>query len=237
VGWTAADYLFHMKVLVTAVQERLGAAVIVSTPHKWTRGTHQNPHTQPEMTSAIRAYAKRAGLALADIYAEYPRLGGDGIHPGNEGHARMVAAYLKALHGEAAPAAAAGAAAGQFRANGDGTVTDTATGLVWRRDADLLGKAVGRAEALAAVEKLSVDWRLPTDAELLGLCAGGAEGPALPAGHPFENVRRQYHTSSVGMKLKTGTFWQLVDMQYGVAYFPTARAGDKGYVWLVRGGE
>ncbi len=236
--WTAKDYLFHMKVLATHSQRDLGAAVIVTTPHKWTKGSHQNPHTQPEMPAVIRDYAKKAGLALADIYAEYKTGEGDGIHPKNNGHRHMADAYMKALLGKAPPAPADNPR--QFKDNGDGTVTDTGSSLVWAKDADIAGKTLTLDEAGATLAKWNAekkfgfgDWRIPTRDELLAITG--------PAGYrtewkekPFVNVRRIYLSDSIGMKLRSGTFYWLVDVRYGMEFFPGRRAGSKGSLWPVR---
>ncbi len=70
---------------------------------------------------------------------------------------------------------------GRFTANGDGTVTDTCTGLIWQQET-----APGRkswCEALAYCENLTLagrsDWRLPTVRELQSLVDYGRHDPAL----------------------------------------------------------
>ena len=95
--WTVEDYLFHMKVLATNLQQRFGAAVILSTPHKWTKGTHLKPHLQPQMVDALRQWCGAAGVAVADVYAEYAEGEGDAIHPRDAGHKHIADAYRKAM--------------------------------------------------------------------------------------------------------------------------------------------
>ena len=63
--------------------------------------------------------------------------------------------------------------------DGDGTVTDATTGLMWLADANVPGKAVPRDEGLKALAALNTekkaghaDWRLPTREELLALDSG-----------------------------------------------------------------
>ena len=62
----------------------------------------------------------------------------------------------------------AGYATNSFADNGDGTVTDTATGLMWQQADD--GVARDWGEALAYAEDLTLaghgDWRLPNAKEL-----------------------------------------------------------------------
>lgn len=89
--------------------------------------------------------------------------------------------------------------------NGDGTITDRLTGLMWLQDFDCaLGVAgdAGIDHALAWVESLDAgsqscaaytagtytDWRLPNLKEILSLVDYTAVNPALPGGHPFVNV-------------------------------------------------
>ena len=102
--WTAADYLFHMKVLATMLQHRFGSAVVLSTPHKWTQGTHLPPERQQALVDALRQYGQQTGIAIADVYAQYGEAAGDGIHPHDAGHRKIADAYIQALQPAAAPA-------------------------------------------------------------------------------------------------------------------------------------
>jgi lysophospholipase L1-like esterase len=233
-GRTAKDYLFFMKILATMTQHRLGAAVILSTPHKWTRGTHQMPHTQPEMTDIIRLYAQKTGFRLADIYNEYEPDNYDGIHPHNKGHFAMASAYMKALLNEPSKAkTGSGATAAQFKDNGDGTVTDTFSGLMWLKNANVAGKTCSFYEAREIIARVNhgghSDWRLPTRDELLSLVAFSRRRPSLPAGHPFANVGRWYLSTTDERGYHYG-----VDFDTGVAYFPAKREMVRGFVWPVR---
>jgi hypothetical protein len=213
-------------------QQNFGAAVIVATPHLWTRGTHQNPHTQPDMADAIRAYAKASGFALADIYNEYAPGEYDGIHPGDTGHKHIADAYMKALLGQpSTPHITAQISAADLKDNGDGTVTDTKHSLMWATDANLAGgiKKLDEANAFIAAmnkdKKLGHDdWRLPTRDELLGL-VDPANRPALPANHPFKNVTGWYITGAEGWCVSIAT---------GVPYTPGKPEQVSGAVWPVR---
>jgi len=233
---TAMDYLFYMRTLLTACQHQMGAAVILSTPHKWTRGTHQLPHTQPEMTHSIRTYAKENGFRLADIYNEYGSDDYDGIHPGDSGHAHMAAAYMKALLNEpSVPSIGKGAAAAQFKENRKGTVSDKTTGLMWMKDAGLAKELIAMDQAKEFIVSLNEkkaeghdDWRLPTREELLTLVAFDHYNPALPKGHPFINVGRWYLSVTDERGYPYG-----VDFHTGTAYFPGDKKA-KGLVWPVR---
>ena len=90
----------------------------------------------------------------------------------------------------------------RFTDNGDGTVTDNATGLIWLRDGRCLGfEAPVSPAAFAVVSALAHgnlacgltdqsapgDWRVPNRNEATSLLDLGTFGPALPSGHPFVN--------------------------------------------------
>ena len=89
----------------------------------------------------------------------------------------------------------------------DGTVTDRLTGLTWLLNADAFGTLNWDA-AIEACQQLCSgkmglndgsqpgDWRLPNVNELRTLEDYGESRPALPAGHPFENVRQSLVWSS-----------------------------------------
>lgn len=64
-----------------------------------------------------------------------------------------------------------GMAADRFVDNGDGTITDNETGLMWSRAASTLKKDLSRAWSYAEKSNLGghTDWRLPTKSELESL--------------------------------------------------------------------
>lgn len=243
-GWTANDFLFNIKVLVSLLQKN-GQAVILATPHKWTKGTHQSPNTQVEMADEVKKYAKLTGIRIADIYNEYASGTGDSIHPGNSGHAHIVDAYMKALLGiESKPVSPPSiATAAQFVDNKDGTVKDTKTNLVWTKNANLAEKKMTLAEAKTQIEAWNAekklgrsDWRLPTMQELLELTDISQRSPALTAGVPFEKVAREYLTDSVGMQLTTGAYMWIVDMAFGQEYHYTKKVEEAvASLWPVAG--
>ena len=105
----------------------------------------------------------------------------------------------------------------RFTDNGDGTVSDTLTGLVWLKDADCTetvggvtrgGGLLNWPSALAWSNNLANgrcglsdnsapgDWRLPNIVELRSLLDYSRHDPALPGGHPFANVRSIWYWSS-----------------------------------------
>lgn len=101
--------------------------------------------------------------------------------------------------------------------NGNGSVTDNLTGLIWLKNANCtetvggVGKSSGAlawANALVWSNSLasgkcgltdgstSGQWRLPTRKELRSLIDASKYGPALPTGHPFSAVLGAYWTST-----------------------------------------
>ena len=95
----------------------------------------------------------------------------------------------------------------RFTDNGDGTVTDNLTGLIWLKNANPFGTRTWE-QALKDCGKLASgsygltddskpgDWRLPNINELRSLEDYGQHTPALPEGHPFTNVRQSLCWSS-----------------------------------------
>ncbi len=95
----------------------------------------------------------------------------------------------------------------RFTDNGDGTVTDNLTGLIWLKNAICFGQREWD-DALIACNNLSSgscgltdgssagDWRLPNVKELQSLIVFGESNPALPSGHPFTGVQSYYYWAS-----------------------------------------
>ena len=119
----------------------------------------------------------------------------------------------------------------RFADNGDGSVTDALTGLVWLRDAACL-PAANWASAIVEAGVLSSgacglsdgskagDWRLPNLSELASLIDVSAAHPALTPGHPFLHVT-------------SGIYWSSTSYFGGVRGSPTAfaiRMDDGRYV-------
>jgi Protein of unknown function (DUF1566) len=138
----------------------------------------------------------------------------------------------------------------RFTDNGDGTVTDNLTGLVWLQDADCPSGAMGWQAALDWVASLNssavtctnyaamtyTDWRLPNIREVLSLVDFGAINPALPSGHPFVNVQSAFYWSSSSALNNLANAWTL-----NFSTGDTGVSGDKDSftdsVWPVRGGH
>jgi hypothetical protein len=133
----------------------------------------------------------------------------------------------------------------RFTDNGDGTVTDNLTGLIWLQDADCFGKrdwtnALSDANTLAdglcglADDSVAGDWRLPNVRELHSLIDFGEYIPALPSGHPFSGVQSSYYWSSTAHANYPNAAWR-VGLSYG--FVDGGNMSYPHYVWPVRGGQ
>ena len=135
----------------------------------------------------------------------------------------------------------------RFTDNGDGTVKDNLTGLIWLKDAncfafglrtwdEALSDSNGLTSGLCLLSDGSVpgDWRLPNYKELASLVDVENYGPALPTGHPFINVQSAGYWTSSTVAISTGLAWH-VHMNQG-AVIQQNKVNDF-YVWPVRGGQ
>ncbi len=150
----------------------------------------------------------------------------------------------------------------RFTNNGDGTVTDHLTGLVWLQDANCDRGRLDWVEALTFAKtlfdgssdhnggdcglsdgSLSGEWRLPNPIELQSLFHYGISFPAIPntagtgqwsEGDPFTNVKDDFYWTSGSFHDSPGIGW-LCNLSYG-----SVRYGSKlgsWRAWPVRGGR
>ncbi len=136
----------------------------------------------------------------------------------------------------------------RFTDNGDGTVKDHLTGLVWTKDANIPRSSscnlynyelTNWQGALDFVVCLNTnhflgfnDWRLPNGKELLSLSDYSMYNPALLTGHPFLNVAHYYYLSSTTAGDNTDAW--AVGMEGG--YLASLGKYNYANVWPVRGG-
>jgi hypothetical protein len=148
-------------------------------------------------------------------------------------------------------------ALGRWCDNGNGTVTDMTTGLVWLKKADCGGKkkwedctdhddAHTRAGILYAgatgadLSDGSVvgDWRFPTKSELYAL-THGTEAIRCDSGpcdlYGFTGVKSAYYWSSTTYSTSQPELAVIVSMISGSEVSPIKSSED--YVWPVRGGQ
>ncbi len=102
----------------------------------------------------------------------------------------------------------------RFVVNSDGQVADSLTGLTWSVDANPLEYPMTWAEALQTVLQLNKegylganDWRLPNRRELRSLVSYQVARPALPSGHPFQNVFPGWYWSSTSYASNPAHAW------------------------------
>ena len=143
----------------------------------------------------------------------------------------------------------------RFKDNGDGTVTDDLTGLIWLKNANCADATKSWFDALTYCNTLNSgecgltddseegDWRLPNVKELQSLIHYGFNSPALPntagtgqwtPGDPFTNVQSSYYWSSTTYVYGTNNAWY-VYMGDGLVVYRWRINGN--YVWPVRGGN
>ncbi|HIJ80354.1 MAG TPA: DUF1566 domain-containing protein [Desulfuromonadales bacterium] len=149
----------------------------------------------------------------------------------------------------------------RFTDNGNGSVTDNLTGLIWLKNAGCFDTVGGIAKGTSAATSqltwpnaltwsnslkgdnsacslndgsVAGDWRLPNIAELESLIDLQNANPALPTGHPFSVVQSNWYWSSSTYVNSTDSAW-IVSMDGG-----GSDGGNKGnniYVWPVRAGQ
>ncbi|MFO1421387.1 MAG: DUF1566 domain-containing protein [Candidatus Competibacteraceae bacterium] len=143
----------------------------------------------------------------------------------------------------------------RFADNGNGTITDSLTGLIWLKNANCtdtvggvtkLSGYLSWANALTWTAALANgncglsdgstagQWRLPNVNEWQSLVDYTRSNPALPAGHPFVGVQSNYYWSSTTYASGPSGAWGAnLNDGYVSAYGKT----NAYYVWPVRGGQ
>jgi len=136
----------------------------------------------------------------------------------------------------------------RFLDNGNGTLTDKATGLIWLRNANCFGtrtwaQALSDANGLASGQcgltdgSSAGDWRLPSIRELHSVIDYSQHGPAIGlfALLLIQNMQSNYYWSSTTSIYSSFNAWW-VNMHAG-----NVSLDDKYtsyyYVWPVRGGH
>ena len=144
----------------------------------------------------------------------------------------------------------------RFTDNGDGTIADNLTGLIWLKNANCFGtrtwtQALSDANGLASggcglTDGSSAgDWRLPNVLELQSLIHHGFYYPALPntagtgqwtSGNPFTGVQSRSYWSSTTLALNSSYAW-LVGIWSGGKGDNTKTTSATYVLWPVRGGQ
>lgn len=122
---------------------------------------------------------------------------------------------------------------GNLTANGDGTITDNHTGLVWQQAESSL---MTWEQALAYAESLSLggqsDWRLPNVKELQSINDANFHGPSLDKTY-FTGATATRYWSSTSVSNDATKAWYL-DSDYGIVSYDPKTA--LWHVRCVRGG-
>jgi len=135
----------------------------------------------------------------------------------------------------------------RFIDNGNGTVTDNLTKLIWLKNANGNGATCTWANALLYCNTLASgsagltdgsvagDWRMPNVKEFISLMDFSVNAPCLTGGHPFTSVQASYWASTTSSGDITQAF------QVGVGANGSIGRGYKTIsitytVWPVRGG-
>ncbi len=134
----------------------------------------------------------------------------------------------------------------RFADNGDGSVTDDLTGLVWLKNPACF-PAQNWDNALVSANTLTDGicgltdgwpaggWRLPNRDELLSLVDYGRSNPALPTGHPFTSVQSGSYWSATTSVLYADSAW-VVSMGNDFVSSSSGKVGNYN-VWPVRSGQ
>jgi hypothetical protein len=145
----------------------------------------------------------------------------------------------------------------RFVNNGDGTVTDNLTGLVWLIDANCGGGAMYWYNALAYCNGLASgscgltdssvagDWRLPNILELESLVHYGETYPSIPdtagtgqwsEGDPFSGVVQSIYWSSTTYYPSSSIYDWVWAVDFGIGNIGGVYPGTTHFVWPVRSG-
>ena len=125
----------------------------------------------------------------------------------------------------------------RFSDNGDETVTDNFTGLVWTRDAQHISGLLNWYDCIDSCNNLEFagfdDWRLPNALEILSLTDYENYDPALPNNHPFLNLPSPLSFWCSTTRTLTGDAYHVALKNGTINHFSK---NDARYAWCVRGG-
>jgi hypothetical protein len=134
----------------------------------------------------------------------------------------------------------------RFTDNGNGTITDNVTKLIWLKNANAFGTRTWE-QALADCNSLATgqagltdgsqagDWRLPNMTEMCSVMDFSMYDPSLPSGHPFTGVQSSDYWVSTTYANNTGNAW-VVSMLNGGTHYGNAKSASRP-IWPVRGGQ
>lgn len=121
----------------------------------------------------------------------------------------------------------------------NGLVLDRLTGLMWSRNANPADFPLTWMEALEYIGGLNAegflgrsDWRLPNRREMRSLVDYQNRKPALPGGHPFENLFLGWYWTSTTAAINTAYAWY-VHLEGGRMFY--GKKNQSYLVWPVCG--
>ncbi len=167
----------------------------------------------------------RFGLATASAgMARVPRTGQTASHrTGDDGNLQRGVAWPNP----------------RFTDNGNGTVTDNLTGLMWVKAPHALpgNAAMNWSDAIDFCNALTYatrsDWRLPNSLELRSLLDASQHSPALPVGHPFTGVLNNNYWTSTTTPFNANEAWQIL---VSSGFMANLSKTSPYQVWPVRDG-
>ena len=134
----------------------------------------------------------------------------------------------------------------RFTDNGDGTVADNLTDLVWMKNADAFGTCYW-TQALVYCNSLSNgmyglsdgsvagDWRLPNKRELESLIDLSQNHPCLPAGHSFTNWQADFEYYWTASTFHSDTLYAwILEIEDGTLSVDDRETSDYNHVWPCR---
>ena len=130
--------------------------------------------------------------------------------------------------------------AGDFTDNGDGTITDNVTGLMWQKEDDNISRTW--ESSIMYCEGLSLsnysDWRLPNPKELKSIVDYTTYSPAIDLTY-FPNTiilfpNGWFYWSSTTLVNFTSDAWYV---EYASGFVGSEPKSSSGYVRCVRGGQ
>jgi hypothetical protein len=133
----------------------------------------------------------------------------------------------------------------RFTDNGNGTITDNLTGLIWLKNSNCFGirtwaQALTDANTLNSGEcslsdgSVAGDWYLPNRNQLTSLLDLENDDPALPTGHPFMNFQSSVYWSSTTFANGPSSAW---DVSFSSGFVDFRNKFNSFFVTAVRGGS
>ena len=149
--------------------------------------------------------------------------GGVGAHPKTE---TIGAGGTKKFHVRAVRDATTPQSVVHFKDNGDNTVTDNVTGLIWQKvpttDTLTWEQALNYAENLVLASK--TDWRLPNIKELASINDESRNAPSVSTAF-FPNIKSNRYWSSTSQKNVGANAWFNDFQNFGItSYFAKTKA-------------